>query len=52
MLDMVSGDTGRRKAEGIFTNKGLDKPDETLESDAKYPPGHNPVMGSESRANK
>ncbi|KAF1960169.1 glycerol-3-phosphate dehydrogenase mitochondrial precursor [Byssothecium circinans] len=29
-----------------------DKPEETLESDAKYPKGHNPVMGDDSKANK
>jgi glycerol-3-phosphate dehydrogenase len=29
-----------------------DKPDELLESDSKYPQGHNPVVGSESPANK
>lgn len=28
-----------------------DKPDETLESDSKYPKGHNPVIGEESKAN-
>jgi glycerol-3-phosphate dehydrogenase len=29
-----------------------DKPDELLESDSKYPQGHNPVVGTESPANK
>lgn len=32
----------------IFT----DKPDELLESDSKYPKGHNPVVGRESKVNK
>ncbi|CAI6338665.1 unnamed protein product [Periconia digitata] len=29
-----------------------DKPDETLESDSKYPSGQNPVMSPDSKANK
>lgn len=33
-------------------SKTTDKPDETLESDAKYPAGQNPVIGSDSKANK
>jgi glycerol-3-phosphate dehydrogenase len=38
---------------GILLNKvDLDKPDELLESDSKYPKGHNPVVGRESEANK
>lgn len=36
----------------ILLTIDIDKPDETLETDAKYPPGHNPVMGNESGANK
>jgi len=35
-----------------FSDQNTDKPDELLESDSKYPPGHNPVIGSESKANK
>ena len=30
----------------------LDKPDETLVSDSKYPQGYNPVIGTEPAANK
>jgi glycerol-3-phosphate dehydrogenase len=38
---------------GILLNTiDLDKPDELLESDSKYPKGHNPMIGDESRANK
>jgi hypothetical protein len=33
-------------------NIRIDKPDELLESDSKYPSGHNPVIGNESGANK
>jgi glycerol-3-phosphate dehydrogenase len=36
----------------VFANNQTDKPDELLESDSKYPSGHNPVIGQESKANK
>ena len=29
-----------------------DKPADTLESDSKYPQGHNPTIGRDSPANK
>ena len=39
---------------GIALNRGVvaDKPEETLESDSKYPKGHNPVVGRDSEVNK
>jgi glycerol-3-phosphate dehydrogenase len=38
---------------GITLNKiFLDKPEELLESDSKFPRGHNPVVGKDSPANK
>jgi glycerol-3-phosphate dehydrogenase len=36
----------------MLNNVDLDKPDEMLESDSKYPKGHNPVVGTDSEANK
>ncbi|KAF1939736.1 DAO-domain-containing protein [Clathrospora elynae] len=37
----------------ILLNKtSLDKPDELLESDSKFPKGHNPVVGKDSSVNK
>jgi glycerol-3-phosphate dehydrogenase len=36
----------------MLNNVDLDKPDEMLESDSKYPKGHNPVVGKDSEANK
>jgi glycerol-3-phosphate dehydrogenase len=36
----------------VLANNSPDKPDELLESDSKYPSGHNPVIGEESKANK
>jgi glycerol-3-phosphate dehydrogenase len=35
-----------------LNNVDLDKPDELLSSDSKYPKGHNPVVGRESPVNK
>jgi glycerol-3-phosphate dehydrogenase len=38
---------------GILLNKvDLDKPDELLKTDSKYPEGHNPVVGKDSKVNK
>lgn len=50
MLDMVS--FLHRERGGDVADDRTDKPDELLESDSKIPPGHNPVMGTESKANK
>ena len=36
----------------VSANVVLDKPDETLASDAKFISGHNPTMGQDSPANK
>lgn len=35
-----------------IADSNIDKPDELLESDSRIPPGHNPVMGQESKANR
>jgi hypothetical protein len=51
MRDTVSAFTSPSSWKWIADN-GIDKPDELLESDSKIPPGHNPVMGEDSKANK
>lgn len=33
-------------------NNHTDKPGEVLESDSRYPKGHNPVIGEDAKANK
>lgn len=50
MLDMVS--LPQVVLPKTFAYTSLDKPDETLESDAKYAPGQNPMLGDKSKANK
>jgi len=50
--DVESGRVGSYEDEEYQLYARHDKPDETLESDSKYPQGHNPVMGAESKANK
>ncbi|PVI07949.1 DAO-domain-containing protein [Periconia macrospinosa] len=50
--DVESGRVGKYADEEYQLYARHDKPDETLESDSKYPPGHNPVIGSDSKANK
>ncbi|KAF2198396.1 DAO-domain-containing protein [Delitschia confertaspora ATCC 74209] len=50
--DVESGHIGNYADEEYHLYARHDKPDETLESDSKYPKGHNPVMASEAKANK
>ncbi|KAJ4294278.1 mitochondrial glycerol-3-phosphate dehydrogenase [Kalmusia sp. IMI 367209] len=50
--DVESGRVGKYTDEEYHLYARHDKPDELLESDAKYPPGHNPVIGEDSKANK
>ncbi|EAT87591.1 glycerol-3-phosphate dehydrogenase [Parastagonospora nodorum] len=50
--DVESGRVGKYTDEEYHLYARHDKPEETLESDSKYPKGHNPVVGRESEANK
>lgn len=50
--DVESGRVGKYSDEEYHLYARHDKPDELLESDSKYPSGHNPVIGEESKANK
>ncbi|KAH7125339.1 FAD dependent oxidoreductase-domain-containing protein [Dendryphion nanum] len=50
--DVESGRVGKYTDEEYHLYARHDKPDETLESDSIYPPGHNPVEGKDSPANK
>lgn len=50
--DVESGHVGKYADEDYQLYARHDKPDELLESDSKYPKGHNPVVGRESKVNK
>ncbi|OCK81136.1 glycerol-3-phosphate dehydrogenase mitochondrial precursor [Lepidopterella palustris CBS 459.81] len=50
--DVESGRVGKYEDEEYQLYARHDKPDETFESDSKYPQGHNPVVGAESHTNK
>ncbi|KAF2127295.1 DAO-domain-containing protein [Dothidotthia symphoricarpi CBS 119687] len=50
--DVESGHVGKYEDEEYHLYARHDKPDELLESDSKYPKGHNPVVGRNSEANK
>lgn len=50
--DVESGHVGKYADEDYHLYARHDKPDELLESDSKYTPGHNPVIGKDSKANK
>ncbi|KAF2872430.1 FAD dependent oxidoreductase-domain-containing protein [Massariosphaeria phaeospora] len=50
--EVENGRVGKYADEEYDLYARHDKPDETLESDAKYPPGHNPMIGNDSNANK
>ncbi|KAF2004941.1 DAO-domain-containing protein [Amniculicola lignicola CBS 123094] len=50
--EVESGRVGKYEDEEYSLYARHDKPDELLESDSKFPSGHNPVMSKESKANK
>ncbi|KAF2117713.1 mitochondrial glycerol-3-phosphate dehydrogenase-like protein [Lophiotrema nucula] len=50
--DVESGRVGKYEDEEYSLYARHDKPDEVLETDSKYPKGHNPMVGTESPANK
>ncbi|KAK5127335.1 hypothetical protein LTR85_006674 [Meristemomyces frigidus] len=50
--DVESGHVGKYEDEEYGLYARHDKPDETLESDSKFSPGHNPVVGKDSPVNK
>jgi len=50
--DVESGKVGKFPDEEYKLYARHDKPAETLESDSKYPQGHNPTMATDSPANK
>jgi glycerol-3-phosphate dehydrogenase len=50
--DVESGHVGKYTDEDYHLYARHDKPDELLQSDSKFPSGHNPVVGRESKVNK
>ncbi|GAB7348086.1 hypothetical protein MBLNU459_g6112t3 [Dothideomycetes sp. NU459] len=50
--EVEAGRVGKYEDEEYHLYARHDKPQETLESDSKIPPGHNPAMGKDSAANK